>query len=134
MVLRVALTPLARDLARSYLAGIYSYFDALRMLQRKADKQAEEKGIVADTEAVSEIALDDAIRVMRVLQEDSISILSELATAMHKEGMSESRISQWVRKAGIMHFPDHMNPSAMDTAIASVVPQSRPENRPDGDE
>jgi hypothetical protein len=135
MVLRVAVTPLARTLARNYLAGSFSYFDALKRVQAKATKLAEQQNISADIESLSEVALDDAVRVMRVMQEDSISLLSELATTMQAEGMDESRIIQWVRKAAVMHFPDHMTPAEMDTAIASVIPKyDSPYRRTDGDD
>ncbi|MBS1017041.1 hypothetical protein [Acetobacter persici] len=135
MVLRVAVTPLARKLACNYLSGAFSYLDALKGVQAKATKLAEQRKITADVESLSEVALDDAIRVMQVIQEDSIALLSELATAMQTEGMDESRIIQWVRKAAVMHFPDHMTPAEMDTAIASVIPKyDSPFSRADGDE
>lgn len=126
IVLRVKMTPMARTVAGAYLANICAYSHALKCLQDGMKDLAKKQKISVDIENLTELLFQDALEVMSMMREDSIALLFELGTAMKEEGMTDKRITQWVRKAIMANFGDHMAVDAMDNALATIIGHEAP--------
>lgn len=119
-VLMMSVLRPARRMAPHVRSGGTSYSEAITKLVSVMQKEADRQNIQADCEMLCDAALNDALRVVDMQCEMSLFHLMDLASAMKEEGMSQERITAWVRMAALKSVPDALGLDEVTRVIAHV--------------